>query len=75
MLNRVINGFTIIAHEFKPLDACYVILGQRRTSAGSYEYVTAKVRNIDTDTEWFYGNYFQGNAEALGDALVDMLQR
>lgn len=55
-IERKVSGFTIILHEHTGCGD-YVILGARRTGPGSYEYVTGIMRNFDSDTEWFWGNY------------------
>lgn len=59
MQERVVNGFTIIAQEW--MRDSYIILGARRVGPGHFEYVTARMLNVDTDTEWFWGNYVDGS--------------
>lgn len=59
-MHKVMNGYTIVAHEYVAGLGYYVVLGSRRQPDG-YEYVTANVWNIDTDTEWLWGNYFDGD--------------
>lgn len=56
MLNKVMNGYTIIAAEHDPKMGDTVILGMRYTGPGKWDYVTARVTSID-DTEWYWGNY------------------
>lgn len=69
MLNKTLNGFTVIAHEWSR--DSYVILAFRLTGPATYEYVTARVQNIDSDREWFWGTYFT-NVE---DAIVNYAER
>ena len=68
MLPKVINGYTVIASEWKALEGVYVILASRQTGPLVWEYVTAKVRSMD-DSEWFWGNYFFSLAQPT-DVLV-----
>jgi hypothetical protein len=64
MLHKVMNGYTVIAHEWTGKE--YVILASYRKTFG-YEYVTAYVRNIDLDTSWDSGNYFNSLHAATSD--------
>lgn len=74
MLSKTVNGFRIICAEWKALDGCYVILGERPNVDGTHEYVTAKMRSLD-DSEWFYGDYFNGTREALMSACRSFNER
>lgn len=66
MLNRVVNGYTIVAVE-KPFSSeMYVILGMRRDEAG-FKYVTGRMVNFDHDPEWYWGNYFTEFSGAVED--------
>jgi len=75
MLNRIINGYTVIAQEYVP-GAGYLILGMRRNHAGEFTYVTARMNNVDLDNQWFWGNYggtdFKDNITA---AVADFNKR
>lgn len=66
MLEKRINGFTVIAHEHVP-GVGYVILGARRTGPGTYEYVVSTLSNIDTDTSWGQGYYFPHDFKGASD--------
>jgi hypothetical protein len=59
-VTKTINGYNVIAHEFKARDGVYVILGERTTDFG-HMYVTGYVNNIDSDMEWYWGNYFHND--------------
>lgn len=78
MLNRVINGYTIIACEHKPRWG-YLIMGMRRQEDGTYTYVTAWMVDADLDVEWFWGNYggtdFPDSIAGATDNFVSRLER
>ena len=69
-VTRTINGYNVVAHEFKA-SGSYIILAERTTDFG-HMYVTAYVLNYDTDTEWFWGNYFDND---LSGAVNDFYTR
>ena len=71
MLNKVINGFTIVAHNIAPLwtNGGYTILGMR-TQPNGYEYVVAHVRYITPEEGerhegWPQGHYFTNFTDAV----------
>lgn len=69
---RKINGYTIIAATFDSRTGDYLILGATQTgSSGKFEYVSARVANPDTDTEWYWGSYHND----IRDAVAGMDRR
>lgn len=74
-MHKVMNGYTIVAHEYVAGRGYYVVLGSRRQPDG-YEYVTANVWSIDIDTEWFWGHYSGTHfAPGIAAAVFDFNQR
>jgi hypothetical protein len=55
MLNKVVNGYTIIAQEFVSGHG-YIILGHRLVGPMQHEYVTAWMNN-PADVWWASGDY------------------
>ena len=78
MLNRIVNGYTIIAQEFVP-GRNYLIMGMRRNHAGEFDYVTAWMMDPDNDTEWVWGNYsgtdFPRSIAGATDNFVSRMER
>ena len=72
MMHKVMNGYTIVAHEFNQQDGLYWILGSRRIGPGAYEYVVAGVRNFDLDTQWVTSGYYPTN---IADAVTYYTQK
>lgn len=65
MLHKVVNGYTVMAHEFNFRDSLYWILGCRRIGPGSYEYIVAGMESFDNDRHWVTNGYYPTN---IGDA-------
>ena len=74
MLSKTVKGYRIICAEWKPLEACYVILAERQVAPNQWEYVTAKMLHLD-QTEWWYGQYFHGGRSALMEACKSFNER
>ena len=71
MLHKVMNGYTIVAHEYNQQDGLYWILGSRRIGPGAYEYVVAGVRNFDLDTQWCTSGYYSTNVQLAVERFTE----
>jgi hypothetical protein len=63
MLDKIVNGYTIIAQEFVPGHG-YIILGHRTNGPLSHEYVSARMKSME-DTYWFGGHYTSSLTHAV----------
>lgn len=57
MLNKVVNGYTIIAQHHDKTMGSYLVMGMRLVAPATYTYVTAHMMNVDRDTQWYWGSY------------------
>ena len=74
-MNKVMNGYTIIATEYKA-GSGYLIMGMRRNHAGEFTYVTGWVMNLDLDVEWFWGHYGGTDfKDTIAGATDDFIRR
>jgi hypothetical protein len=70
MLEKTLNGFTVIAAETDLYFGGVVVLASRRTGPANWEYVTARMNNLDEDS-WAWG-YYTGSLDL---AMADFKKR
>lgn len=75
-LNLVLNGYQIIASESDLYGGGIVILGARYVEPGKWDYVTARMNNLD-EREWYWGAYSGSDfpANSIEEAVKNFRSR